>query len=267
MKKFQELWHRKYLVESASGEAGGGAAGASSNGKSESEALPAGKEEKTEEEKAPVIPEETQKELDRLKKVEQAAASHLEVDPVSGEYKPKKSAEAAVPPPMPTPEQLEQARLSNEITGRTVQLIEQNRKAEEKTIEKYKAKDPLFSVNIIKAREKIEKLDPTMRTAEVWDRAYSMAMGETNASGDYEKHWIKVGREQALKEFVDAGSGSLPQGTGGAQGGKAEGGKPDISKVVLSREQRDAAAKLIQGGFLTSLDEYKENLVLLGEVS
>ena len=208
---------------------------------------------------APAIPEETQKELDRLKRVEQASAAHLEVDPTTGEYRPK----ARAPAPefrQPTVEEVEQARLSNEIAEKSANLIEQNRAAEQKTMDKFKAEDPLFSQNFIKAREKVMGLPASQRTEVVWERAYSMAQGEMMRTGAYAKHYKAEGKAEALSEFQKQGDMVLPSGSGEGAGGSG-GKKLDVSKVTLSSAQRNAAVKLIQGGFINSLDEYKENMI------
>jgi hypothetical protein len=211
---------------------------------------------------APAIPEETQKELTRLKKLEQASAAHLEVDPATGEYRPKAKA-PATDFRMPTAEELEQARFSNEIAEKSAALIEQNRDAEQKTIDKFKAKDPLFSTNIVKAREKIMGLPAAQRTPVVWERAYNMAAGEASMAGSYEKHYRAEGKAEALAEFAKQSDMVLPEGSGAGSGGSGS-KKIDVSKITLTSEQRSYAVKMIAAGFLNSLDEYKENMVREG---
>lgn len=288
MMKFMmsELWRRKFCEEKAGAEGGSGGGGAGA-GAAGGEGGGAGGEGTSGGEGAgggasggaagaggagaagaggggaPAIPEETQKELDRLKGVERAASAHLEVDPTTGEWRPRA---AAAPAKMPTEDEIREAQLTNNIAERSAQLIEQNRDAETKTIDKFKAKDVLFSQNILKAREKIMGLPAAQRTPVVWERAYRMAMGETMETGAYEKHFKAAGKQEAVEEFNRIQDGVIPSGAGAGHGGRGKDGKIDVSKITLSREQKDAAGKLIQGGFLNSYDEYKENLVLLGEV-
>lgn len=212
---------------------------------------------------APALPEETQKELARLKRLEQASAAHLEVDPATGEYRPK----AKAPPTdfhQPTAEELEAARFSNEVAEKSANLIEQNRMAEQKTMDKFKAEDPLFSTNFQKARDKVMGLPAAQRTEMVWERAYSMAQGETMRTGAYKKHYIAEGKAEALAEFSKQGDMVLPEGSGAGAGGKSK--KIDVTKITLTSEQRSYAVKMIQAGMLNSIDEYKENMVREGLV-
>ena len=211
---------------------------------------------------APAIPEETQKELDRLKKFEQGAAAHVETDPATGEVRARKVA-ATFERPAPTAAELAEMSKQNQIAENAANLIEQNRNAEQKTIEKYKAKDPMFAKNFTKAREKIMGLPAAQRTEQVWEKAYAMSAGETAISGDLEKHWREEGKKEALIEFQRNNDITLPGGNGAGAGG-SKSGKIDVSKITLTSEERDAAVKLIQGGFLNSLDEYKENMVREG---
>lgn len=212
---------------------------------------------------APALPEETQKELARLKKLEQASAAHLEVDPATGEYRPKaKAVESNLH--VPTAEEIEQARWSNEVAEKSANLIEQNRAAEQKTMDKFKAEDPLFSSNFQKARDKVMALPPAQRTEVVWERAYSMAQGETMRTGAYAKHYKAEGKAEALAEYQKQGDMVLPEGTGAGAGGKGK--KIDVSKITLSSEQRSYAVKMIQAGMLNSIDEYKENMVREGMI-
>ena len=106
-------------------------------------------------------------------------------------------------------------------------------------------------------------LPAAQRSLVVWERAYSMAMGELSLTGAYEKHYREEGKREAAAEFQRQSDMVLPEGSGAGSGG-AGSKKIDVSKITLSREQRDAAVKLIQGGFLNSVDEYKENMVREG---
>lgn len=250
--KENKFWRFTFCEEPAKpeGGSGGGAGGAPED--------PPGKEPAGKEPEAPAI---DPKEYERLKGFESRAKEHLDVDE-SGNIKPKVVA-APIIEPTPTPAELDQQRLTSEVAGQTVRLIEANNQAKTQTIEKFKATDPLFSKNFVKAEEKISKLPIEQRTGPVWIRAYHMAQGETAAEGAYEKHYKEIGKQEALAEMEQAGTITLPVGSGaGGAGGKE---KLDISKITLSREQRDAATKLIQGHFITSYDEYKENLLLLGD--
>jgi hypothetical protein len=51
----------------------------------------------------------------------------------------------------------------------------------------------------------------------------------------------------------------LPSGSGEGAGSDRN-KKVDVSKIVLNSAQKDAAVRLIRGGFINSLDEYKENM-------
>lgn len=247
----------------ASGEKSDGGGGGSAAGDSDAGDGAGGKESegdkgKSEEVK---IPEETQKELDRLKRFEQGAAAHVEIDPATGEIKPR--AKAAELRPAPTADEIAKAAEENRIAESAAALIEQNKEAEQKCIDKFKAKDPLFSQNIIKAREKVMGLPAAQRTNVVWERAYMMARGELMETGVYEKHYKAEGKKEALTEFQRNQDITLPAGSG-AGAGKAGKEKIDVSRINLTKAQRDAAIRLIQGGFLNSLDEYKENMVREG---
>ena len=251
--KFIHFWKSSFLDEAAGGAGGSGAGGGAASGEKGGEEKAGGEKGGEKKEEAPQI---DAAEFKRLQDFESKAKDHVEVDE-SGNYRPK----AAAPAPEPLPKQ-DEPFTPQQIAGHTVQLIEANNAAKAAVIEKFKASDPLFAKNMIKAEEKISKFVPIeQRNATVWERAYNQAMGETAASGEYEKHYVAIGRQQATEEFEKAGGMSLPAGSGATGAGSKE--KPDLSKVTLSREQRDAAQKLINGGFLKSMDEYKENLLML----
>lgn len=281
-----EFWRSRFLVEAGEGGAGGSGAGGGEGGAGGGEGAggkagegeggagageggaggegAGGSGKAGEGEGAPAIPAETQAELDRLRGFHQKASVHLDVDPATGEVRPKaaptKSEEF-------TPEQIQQMVAENATAERVAGVIEMNRAAEEKTIEKFKASDELFAKNFIKAKEKILNIPTAQRTEAVWERAYNMAMGEAARAGEYKKLYTEQGKQQALREFAEAGEGVLPSGSK-SDGGPSTSGTIDVSKVTLDREEREAAGKMIQMGMIDSVDTYKRNKVLLerGEI-
>ena len=242
----------------AAGAEGKGSEGGSKDGEGESGGDKGGEADGGDSGKPAAISPEIQQELDRLRGFHAKASAHVEIDPTTGDIKPKKSEDV----PRWTAEQIAQAQLENTVAEKSAALIELNRAAETKTIEKFKAKDVMFADNFLKAREKMMGLPASQRTEQIWERAYNMAAGEAMTAGKYEKVYREQGKADALKELEASGSITMPQGSGEGKGGSGS-GKADLSKVTLSREERDAASKLIAGGLVGSLDEYKENILLL----
>lgn len=196
-------------------------------------------------------------ELTRLKKFEASAAPHLETDPTTGEVRVK----AARPAMQWTAEQIAQAQMENSIAEKSAALVELNRSAEIKTIDKFKASDPLFAQNFQKAREKMLTLPAAQRTEQIWERAYHMAAGEAATSGVLEKQ-IRASERQAVLAEIERSQGiTLPAASGTGSGKKDA--KPDISKITLTREEHEAAASLVASGMLDSIDDYKENMLIL----
>lgn len=201
--------------------------------------------------------ERLKSENEKLAKFKESASQHVTYDEETGSTYVREKEKP------PTQEDLDRIQLSGEVTDKAVQIMEMNRQAEQKIINRYKAEDPLFAVTFQKAREKIEKLHPSQRTELVWERAMSMAKGESVT--DYSKYYEEQGRKKAFDEISRAGGATLPSGSGGG-GGNVETGKVDVSKVVLSKDQIRAANQMIAHGMLKNMDEYKENLVYLGNV-
>lgn len=193
----------------------------------------------------------------KLTKFRAASAEHVEYDEETGEVRVKEKPKYKAP----TQEELDRAQLSGEVTDQAVQIMEMNRLAEQVTINKYKAKDPLFAQVLQKAREKVNGVPPAQRTEKLWDRAYSLARGEMNE--DYAKYHEEQGRRKAIDEMGRSGGAALPSGGSSGKGADAD-GKIDYTKVVLSREQLAAANKMIDQGLLENLDQYKDNAVRLG---
>ena len=130
-----------------------------------------------------------------------------------------------------------------------------------KPIDKFKASDPLFAQNFQKAREKMLTLPAAQRTEQIWERAYHMAAGEAATSGVLEKQ-IRASERQAVLAEIERSQGITIPAASGTGGGKKD-AKPDISKIVLTREEHEAAASLVASGMLDSIDDYKENMLIL----
>lgn len=262
---FKHWWKRSYRedkpAETETSGGGGGGTPASDDSK------PAGGEPKPEETPKPAE-EEAGKELARLKEENEKltkrwekASQLIEHDDVTGEIKVKMPRIENLTPEK-TPEEIEQEQHDRQIAEQSAQLADSARRTEETIIEKFKSSDPLFAKNFASARDKMSRL-PMQNRADpsVWERAYTMAKGENAA--EYEK-WVRSDERNKTLDEVSKGRGAtLPSGRPGETSTPS---KTDISKVVLTPEQRDACASMIKHGLLKSEEEYKENLIFLGEV-
>lgn len=158
----------------------------------------------------------------------------------------------------PTKEQLAQEALAQDVTARTISLIEAGKAAEEKIVNEFKAKDPLFTKNIVKMREKLARLPAAAKTEATLRKAYDMAVGESHE--EYRKLYVEQGRQAAIDEISRGGGATLPLGGGGGGGNES---KPDLTKIMLSKQQLNAAQKMIAHGMIKNLDQYKENLIYM----
>lgn len=278
---WESMWKRKLLEdkggEGAGGAGGSGAGGGSSDGAAGGEGAGAGAKgsdgdsdagagagadgDKGDNVSAPAKTDPAiLKQIEDLQRFQSSVVKHMDQDPATGEWKPKAVAKTE----LPTAEEIQHAQTISEAAEQSARMIEVSRKSEEKIIEKFKAVDPLFAKNIIKARERMQSIPLNQRTETVWERAYSMEAGDLVVKGDYAKHHEDVGYKRALQELADSGRITLPEGSRGDGG--AAGGSVDTSKIKLSNAQMAVANKMISGGFIKDVDEYKRNLAELDMV-
>jgi len=257
------LWKRAFLegapAEAAAGGGGGGGAGGENHDEAAGGGAPAPEAgaggAPAEDYKAKF--EAAQAEAEKLRAFRDKSSQFVEFDETTGDVRPKAISPA---PAGPTEAELEAAQQTEAIANRAAQINEQTRKAEQSVIDKFKT-DPLFSINFQKAREAIDRLPVSQRSAKVWERAYNMARGES--VNDLEKHIRSDERRKVMEEFERQDGVSLPSGGGDGTDGKRE---VDLGKIRLDPSQRRACAQMIEHGLIKDENEYKRNLVELGQV-